>query len=129
MRNNSAIHSNLWQAAEDAVPSRKQAVAVASVAAGLSDPNRLSLALVLRVSRTASIADLADLTGIERSVVSRHLGKLERAGLSSSRRRGKLAVHTLTDDGRRLLDFLMPPAAPMSAPRPTTMPGPERFRR
>jgi DNA-binding transcriptional ArsR family regulator len=124
---NSAIHSSLRQAAENAVPTRKQAASTARIAAALGDPNRLSLAAVLRVSRTASISDLADLTGVERSVVSRHLAKLERAGLSKSKRQGKLAVHELTDSGCRLLDFLMPPAT--LPPSRETMPGPERFQR
>jgi DNA-binding transcriptional ArsR family regulator len=127
-QHNTVIHDrDQLLAAEAAVPKRQQAVKVARIAAGLADPNRLSLALVLRASKQATVTDLAELTGIERSVASRHLRKLQRAGLTRSRRQGKLSIHQLSDDGRRLLDFLAPPAAPPQ--RPTTMPGPERFRR
>jgi DNA-binding transcriptional ArsR family regulator len=82
---------------------------VAERAFGLSDPNRVRLALLVRACGSACVSDLADLTGIEPSVVSRHLIRLREAGLSESRRRGKLSLHSLTPDGERLLAALAGP--------------------
>lgn len=102
------IHSDRHDAAEGAVPRRSVVVGAAARARGLSDPNRLALALSLSAAGEASVLALADLTGIERSVVSRHLRRLRLAGLSETTRRNKLSLHWLTVEGEELLDLLLP---------------------
>jgi ArsR family transcriptional regulator len=101
-----SLHSRDWERIEAAVPRRREVSVAARKAHGLSDPNRLALALLIHEAGRACVTDLADLTGIERSVVSRHLLRLRRAGLSETRRRGKLSLHSLTPEGERLLAAL-----------------------
>jgi DNA-binding transcriptional ArsR family regulator len=102
-----SLHSRDWDRIEDAVPSRPVVKTAAKKAAGLGDPNRLALAILIGEAGAICVTDLADLTGIERSVVSRHLVKLKAAGLSESQKNGKQARHSLTDDGKQLLAALL----------------------
>lgn len=96
-----------WARIEALVPRRREVSTAAAKAKGLADPNRLALALFIREARSICISDLAELTGIERSVVSRHLRRLRAAGLSECERRGRQSLHSLTAEGHRVLAVLM----------------------
>lgn len=102
-----SLHSDDWDRIEKAIPRQPVVKAAAKKAAGLGDPNRLALAILIGEAGAICVTDLADLTGIERSVVSRHLVKLKAAGLSESQKNGKQARHSLTDDGKQLLAALL----------------------
>lgn len=102
-----SIHSRRWGTIEQAVPRQADVSEAAKQADGLADPNRLALAVLLNESPGVCVSDLAELTGIERSVVSSHLKRLRGAGLSESRREGRLTRHSLTDRGAELVQALM----------------------
>lgn len=102
-----SLHSDDWDRIEEALPSRSVITTAAKKAAGLGDPNRLALAILIGEAGAICVTDLADLTGIERSVVSRHLVRLKAAGLSKSQKNGKQARHSLTEDGKHLLAALL----------------------
>lgn len=104
-----SFHFRDWDRVEAAVPRRAEVQRAAKKAAGLADPNRLALAILIREAQAICVTDLADLTGIDRSVVSRHLTRLKQAGLSESRRQGKLARYSLTAEGERLLTAVIGP--------------------
>lgn len=56
----------------------------------LADPTRtLLLACVAKCGRACSVSEVAECCHVDFSVVSRHLGQLERAGLLESRRDGR----------------------------------------
>lgn len=91
-----------------AVPDWGRAGSAAALAAGLSDPTRVRLAAALQEVPRAAVNDLVDLVERERSVVSRHLLRMERAGITESSREGKYSLHSLTVRGRELLAVLLP---------------------
>ena len=71
----------------------------------LGDPTRLALlACLSRCARECSVSEIAGCCSVDLSVVSRHLGTLERAGLVSCRREGRAVLYAvrLTDISERL---------------------------
>src|SRR5689334_17195316 len=85
---------------------------VAERAAGraraLADPTRLAAALALRDGGELCVCDLAWVLGRAENLVSHHLRALRQGGLARSRRDGKMVLYALTDEGRALLDALVP---------------------
>jgi DNA-binding transcriptional ArsR family regulator len=77
---------------------------MATRAAALGDPTRLTLASVLADGGELCVCDLAWITGRADNLVSHHLRVLRRAGLASGRRDGKMVLYALTDAGRALLE-------------------------
>ena len=69
----------------------------------LGDPVRLRIATALQSGDELCVCDLAWVCGASQNLVSHHVRVLRSAGLSASRREGKLVMYRLTDDGHRLL--------------------------
>ena len=85
---------------------------LAQAAKGLGDPTRLAIAIALRDGEEACVCDLGWVLGRDEKLVSHHLRQLKSAGLTRSRRDGKMVMYQLTSRGRALLDSLT--AAPAS---------------
>jgi DNA-binding transcriptional ArsR family regulator len=79
------------------------AEAAAALAKSLADPTRLTIAAALGAGGELCGCDLAWITGHSQKLVSHHLKVLRSAGLTSSRREGKVVFHALTDTGTALL--------------------------
>lgn len=77
-------------------------------ARGLADPTRLSLAAALAETDELCVCDLAWIAGRSQNLVSHHLRALRSYGLVDSRRAGKMVMYSLTDEGRALLDAVLP---------------------
>ncbi|HEX8648542.1 MAG TPA: metalloregulator ArsR/SmtB family transcription factor [Thermoleophilaceae bacterium] len=75
----------------------------AAVAHALADPTRLGIAAALAEAGELCGCDLAWITGRSQKLVSHHLKVLRAAGLSRTRRDGKIVFHALTGDARSLL--------------------------
>jgi DNA-binding transcriptional ArsR family regulator len=101
------------EALRAARPSEAEARALASGFRGLADPTRLTLALTLRDGGELCVCDLAWITERAENLVSHHVRALRTAGLADYRRDGKMALYSLTERGRTLLDALA--AEPVSA--------------
>lgn len=69
----------------------------------MGDPVRLRIATALRSGDELCVCDLAWVCGASQNLVSHHVRVLRSAGLSASRREGKLVMYRLTDAGHRLL--------------------------
>jgi DNA-binding transcriptional ArsR family regulator len=54
------------------------------------------------------VSDLVTISGVEQSVVSHHLTRLRNDKLVRVRREGKLALYSLSNEARQLLDALWP---------------------
>ena len=93
-------------------PSEQEARALASGFRALGDPTRLTIALALHDADELCVCDLAWITQRAENLVSHHLRALRGAGLADYRRDGKMALYSLTEHGRALLDTL---AAQVSA--------------
>jgi ArsR family transcriptional regulator, lead/cadmium/zinc/bismuth-responsive transcriptional repressor len=65
------------------------------------------------------VCDLAWISGKAQNLVSHHLRALKGAGLASSRREGKIAFYSLTEEGDRLFRMLSaaPPLVALSETR------------
>lgn len=61
----------------------------------LSNPTRLRI-LICLARGSKNVAGLIGTCGLAQSAVSQHLGKLKRAGLVASERRGKYVYYKLT---------------------------------
>ena len=72
----------------------------------LGDPTRLTLALALRDGGELCVCDLAWIVERAENLVSHHVRALRTAGLADYRRDGKMALYSLTDRGRVLLDAI-----------------------
>ena len=72
----------------------------------LGDPTRLMIALALRDAEELCVCDLAWIVERAQNLVSHHLRALRAAGLAEYRRDGKMALYSLTDQGRALLEFV-----------------------
>jgi ArsR family transcriptional regulator, lead/cadmium/zinc/bismuth-responsive transcriptional repressor len=83
----------------------------ASRAAALADPTRLRIAAALRAGDELCVCDLSWIVGRAQNLVSHHVRALRSAGLACSRREGKLVLYALTDEGRRLVDSVLPAVA------------------
>lgn len=87
----------------------QQDKAIAALGA-LAQETRLSVfrLLVQAGPNGVSAGDIADAVGAAPSTLSHHLGLLERAGLATSRRQGRMLFYAADYEGtRRLLSFLM----------------------
>jgi ArsR family transcriptional regulator, lead/cadmium/zinc/bismuth-responsive transcriptional repressor len=80
--------------------------ALAQAAKALGDPTRLAIAIALRDGEEACVCDLGWVLGRGEKLVSHHLRQLKNAGLTRSRRDGKMVMYRLTSRGRALLDSL-----------------------
>lgn len=87
----------------------------AARARGLSDPTRLTLAVVLRDGGELCVCDLAWVIGRAQNLVSHHLRVLRREGLVNSRRDGKMVLYALTRAGERGLAAVLEPTLEASA--------------
>ena len=96
------------EALRAARPSEPEARALAAGFRALGDPTRLMLALALREGEELCVCDLAWIVERAENLVSHHMRALRAAGLADYRRDGKMALYTLTDDGRALLDVVAP---------------------
>jgi DNA-binding transcriptional ArsR family regulator len=81
----------------------------------LGDPTRLTVALALRDAPELCVCDLAWIVERSQNLVSHHLRALRTAGLVDYRRDGKMAMYTLTEQGRALLELVT--VAPAEAVR------------
>ena len=86
----------------------------------LGDPVRLRIATALQSGDELCVCDLAWVCGASQNLVSHHARVLRSAGLSASRREGKLVMYRLTAAGHRLLaaagfETGKVPASPSSA--------------
>ena len=84
--------------------------AVASELRALGDPTRLTIALALREGGELCVCDLAWVVERAENLVSHHVRALRAAGLADYRREGKMALYSLTERGRALLDAVAEPA-------------------
>src|SRR5579862_6687814 len=87
-------------------PSEREARALADGFRALGDPTRLTVALALREGDELCVCDLAWIVGRAENLVSHHVRALRAAGLADHRRDGKMALYSLTERGRALLDTL-----------------------
>jgi DNA-binding transcriptional ArsR family regulator len=77
-------------------------------ARGLADPTRLSLAAALADAQELCVCDLAWIAGRSQNLVSHHLRALRSQRLVESRREGKMVMYSMTSEGRKLLDAVVP---------------------
>lgn len=87
-------------------PSEREARAFAEGFRALGDPTRLTIALALSEADELCVCDLAWIVERAENLVSHHLRALRSAGLTDYRRDGKMALYSLTERGRGLLDVL-----------------------
>jgi len=87
----------------------REARACAAELAALADPTRLTIALALERGELC-VCDLAWIVERADNLVSHHVRALRAAGLADYRREGKMALYSLTDRGRALLQGLDVPA-------------------
>jgi ArsR family transcriptional regulator, lead/cadmium/zinc/bismuth-responsive transcriptional repressor len=79
------------------------AAPLAARARALADPTRLTLAAALAEVEELCVCDLSWIAERPENLVSHHLRSLRSAGLVRYRRDGKMAMYSLTDEGRALL--------------------------
>jgi DNA-binding transcriptional ArsR family regulator len=84
--------------------SEREARAFAEGFRALADPTRLTIALALRSGGELCVCDLAWIVERAENLVSHHLRALRAAGLADYRRERKMALYSLTEQGRELLD-------------------------
>jgi DNA-binding transcriptional ArsR family regulator len=82
----------------------------AAAAKSLGDPTRLAVAVALR-AESACVCDLGWIIGRDERLVSHHARALKAAGVARSRREGKMVMYELTEEGRALVDAVVPAAA------------------
>ena len=70
----------------------------------LADPTRLTIAAALAGAPELCVCDLAWIVVRSQNLVSHHLRALHAAGLVDYRRDGKMALYSLTEQGRALLE-------------------------
>ena len=82
------------------------------VAAGraraLSDPTRLMLAAALLEASELCVCDLAWVAERSQTLVSHHVRALRAHRIVRSRREGKMAMYSLTEEGQALLASVLP---------------------
>ncbi|WP_116452081.1 ArsR/SmtB family transcription factor [Blastococcus litoris] len=91
------------EAVRAALTGEERARALAAQAKALGDPTRLRIAVALQLGEELCVCDLAWITELSQNLASHHCRVLRTAGLSTSRRDGKLVMYRLTDAGHRLL--------------------------
>ena len=84
--------------------SEQVARAYAAELAALADPTRLRIALALAGGGELCVCDLAWIVERAENLVSHHVRTLRAAGLADYRRDGKMALYSLTERGRLLVD-------------------------
>lgn len=92
--------------------SEQRTRAIAAGFRALGDPTRLVIALALRDGGELCVCDLAWIVERAENLVSHHVRKLRAAGLAEYRREGKMALYSLTERGRLVLDRLAQSALP-----------------
>ena len=85
-------------------PSEREVRALAAGFRALGDPTRLTVALALRDGSELCVCDLAGIVERAENLVSHHVRALRAAGLADYRRDGKMALYSLTERGRALLE-------------------------
>ena len=83
----------------------------AEAAKALSDPTRLTLAVVLAQAGEECVCDLSWVMERAENLVSHHLRVLRQAGLVNSRREGKMVLYSMTDAGMDLVESVVPGVA------------------
>jgi DNA-binding transcriptional ArsR family regulator len=91
-------------------PSESEARALAADFRALGDPTRLTVALALRDGSELCVCDLAWIVERAENLVSHHVRALRAAGLADCRRDGKMALYSLTERGKTLLEVIVPQA-------------------
>ncbi len=94
------------EAIRAARPSEQETHRLAEGFRALGDPTRLTVALALREGGELCVCDLAWISERAENLVSHHLRALRQAGLADYRRDGKMALYSLTERGRILLDTI-----------------------
>jgi DNA-binding transcriptional ArsR family regulator len=89
----------------------EQADVAAGKARALSDPTRLMLAASLGEASELCVCDLAWIAERSQTLVSHHVRALRTHGIVRSRREGKMVMYSLTEEGRELLAYVLPPSA------------------
>jgi DNA-binding transcriptional ArsR family regulator len=101
----------------------KEGPDVSIVAALIGDPGRANMLMALMSGLSLTATELAQEAGITASTASGHLGKLERAGLITTKRQGRHRYFRLADpDVAVAVEGLVPVAARIGHLR--TRPGP-----
>lgn len=88
------------------LPSVEQLDAAAKRAKSLSDPTRLRLAIALREGGEMCVCDLAWIGERSDKLVSHHLRVLRQAGLTRSRKDGRMVLYALTPEGAAMLSAI-----------------------
>jgi DNA-binding transcriptional ArsR family regulator len=86
-------------------PDERAVRRVAGEFRALADPTRQTVALALREADELCVCDLAWILERAQNLVSHHLRALRAEGLVDYRREGKMALYSLTERGRALLDL------------------------
>jgi ArsR family transcriptional regulator, lead/cadmium/zinc/bismuth-responsive transcriptional repressor len=94
-------------------PAAREARALAAEFGALGDATRLTVALVLRDGGELCVCDLAWIVERAENLVSHHVRALRAAGLADYRREGKMALYSLTERGRALLEVVVGRAVPV----------------
>src|SRR6266566_2097885 len=90
-------------------PPEREARLLAADARALGDPTRLTVALALRDGGELCVCDLSWIVERAENLVSHHVRALRAAGLADYRREGKMALYSLTERGRVLLEAVVRP--------------------
>ena len=90
--------------------SEREARALAGDFKALGDPTRLTVAFALRDGGELCVCDLSWIVERAENLVSHHVRALRAAGLAEYRREGKMALYSLTERGRALLEAVVGPA-------------------
>jgi len=88
-------------------PSEQEARALAADLRAFGDPTRLGVALALRDGGELCVCDLSWIVERAENLVSHHVRALRAAGLADYRRDGKMALYSLTERGRALLEAIV----------------------
>jgi DNA-binding transcriptional ArsR family regulator len=91
-------------------PSEQEARALAADFRALGDPTRLTVALALRDGSELCVCDLSWIVERAENLVSHHVRALRAAGLADYRRDGKMALYSLTERGKTILEVIVPQA-------------------
>lgn len=87
--------------------SEGEARALAGDFKALGDPTRLTVAFALRDGGELCVCDLSWIVERAENLVSHHVRALRAAGLAEYRRDGKMALYSLTERGRALLEAVV----------------------
>lgn len=88
-------------------PSEEHARGLGADLRSLADPTRLIIAFALRDGGELCVCDLSWIVERAQNLVSHHVRALRAAGLADYRRDGKMALYSLTERGRGLLEAIV----------------------